>query len=147
MNKRLIILLFVLTAVCGIASAQENLNIKKIFENAKDYSGTTDEVRIKGKALKPYNLTYFHSLSLSGSTETANIMEAMARKDSELAETIKEVVRGERTIGIYCQLPPKKSSDNINRFILFRRPTKDNALLVYVEGPTTLDNIVNISFK
>ncbi|MDO4461581.1 MAG: DUF6108 family protein [Bacteroidia bacterium] len=146
MNKRLTILFFVLTTLCSISYAQEGLNINKIFENPNEYDGYTDEVRIKGKALKQYNLTFFHSLTLSGSNETADIMESLARKDSEGAESIKEIVRGNRTMAIYCQLPPKKPSDDINRFILFRR-TDDNAMLVYVEGHASLDNLVNISFK
>lgn len=144
MNIKIRILFLLLIMFCAAASAQSGLNIEEIFENAEDYAGTTNEVRIKGKSLKQYKLTYFHSLTLNFSKKTADIMEDMVRKDSEKAESIKEVKRGDRTVGLYLQLPFESDE---KRFILFRRPTEDNALLVYVEGPTTLDEIVKISFK
>ncbi len=134
--------------VCAATYAQKGLYVNRILTEADDLKGHTDEVVISGKALKPYNLSYFHSVTVTESAETADEIERLVKKDGELAETTKEVVRGDRCVGLYYQLPAADGKNAQNkRFILFRRPKPDCALVVFVEGPTTLDDIVKISFK
>lgn len=148
MIRRIQILICLLMLMCAAVQAQKGLNVACIFGEADKLKGHTDEVVISGRSLKPYNLSFFHSVTVTGSVESADEIERFVKEDGKLAETTKELVRGDRCVGLYYQLPAdEEDKDNKKRFILFRRPKTDCVLVVYVEGHTTLDDIVKISFK
>ncbi|MCQ2200890.1 MAG: DUF6108 family protein [Bacteroidales bacterium] len=148
MIKRIQLLFCLLMVMCTTSWAQYGLNVDRIFSEANKLKGHTDEVVISGRSLKQYNLTFFHSVTVTESSETADEIERLVKKDGDIAETAKEMVRGDRCVGLYYQLPPDEDDkDKKKRFILFRRPKIDCALVVYVEGHTTLDDLVKISFK
>ena len=50
---------------------------------------------------------------------------------------------GNNTIAGYYQLPPA-APDGENRFILFRKTSPHDATLIYLEGQTQLDKLINL---
>ena len=61
-------------------------------------------------------------------------------KKAENSETVKS---GNNTIAGYYQLPPA-APDGENRFILFRKTSPHDATLIYLEGQTQLDKLINL---
>ena len=53
-------------AIHAVAWAQESLHIGELFDGRYNRQKNTIEVLVKGKKLKPYNLTLFRSLTIKG---------------------------------------------------------------------------------
>ena len=104
-----------------------------------------NEVVVKGKKLKPYNLTLFRSITLKNASDKAIEIEERLLKDAENAVEMKSASWGKRLyFGFYC-LPPR-ANDKL-RYIFYRntnakKDAKSNEVtLVYMEGYATLDEI------
>ena len=57
--------------------------------------------------------------------------------------SVETVKSGNNTIAGYYQLPPAVP-DGENRFILFRKTSPHDATLIYLEGQTQLDKLINL---
>lgn len=131
------------TPVC---LAQKGLAIAPLFSGRYNHDKQAVVVVIKGKKLKPYNLSLFHSLSITNRPDDVALFEAAVRSDGAKAENSETVKSGNNTIAGYYQLPPS-SPGGENRFILFRKLSPDNATLIYLEGHTRLDQLINLFIK
>lgn len=126
---------------CPYASAQKGLQIESILTDKK-YTRDPNSVVviIKGEKLKPYNLTLFHSITVNDRPQEADRFEKAALADGKKAESSEEVKDRDRTVACYYQLPPVQGP---NRFVLFRRTDKGDAVLIYLEGYTELSKLIN----
>ena len=107
----------------NICHAQKGLAIAPLFSGKYDKDEQAIVVLLKGKTLHPYGLSLFHSISITD------------RPD--------DVKSGNNTIAGYYQLPPA-APDGENRFILFRKTSPHDATLIYLEGQTQLDKLINL---
>jgi hypothetical protein len=142
--KRLYLTLFALMLVLSM-QAQEGLLINAFFDKEYQRQEQITEVLVKGKKLKPYNLTLFRSITLKDAPDEAIEIEERLLKDAENAVEMKSASWGKRLyFGFYC-LPPR-ANDKL-RYIFYRntnakKDAKSNEVtLVYMEGYATLDEI------
>lgn len=142
--KRIYLTLFTLMLVLSI-QAQEGLQINAFFDKEYQRRENATEVLVKGKKLKPYNLTLFRSITLKNAPDEAIKIEQCLLKDAEQAvETIGANFADRLYYGFYC-LPPHNNDKY--RYIFYRNLSakkdiqRDEVTLVYMEGYATLDEI------
>ena len=114
----------------NICHAQKGLAIAPLF------SGKYDKDEQAG-------LSLFHSISITDRPDDVTLFEAAVSTDSRKAENSETVKSGNNTIAGYYQLPPAVP-DGENRFILFRKTSPHDATLIYLEGQTQLDKLINL---
>lgn len=127
-------------------SAQEKLAVGEMFGDSAPLEGKIRTVYLSGANLDGRDMTLFRSILSTGSEDDVMAMGKAAEQDSREATSIKRVVNGETLMALYIQLPLAAGAKD-NRFVLFRRMSATKAMLVYIEGPTTLDKIVNVKLK
>ncbi len=156
--KRLYLTLFALMLVLSM-QAQEGLLINAFFDKEYQRQEQITEVLVKGKKLKPYNLTLFRSITLKDAPDEAIKIEQCLLKDVgeiesnewEVPKRIQKAIEtssvsfGNRLYyGFYC-LPPRDKDKY--RYLFYRNTGADSdsqrqeVTLVYMEGYTTLDEI------
>lgn len=142
--KRFYLTLFALMLVLSM-QAQEGLLINAFFDKEYQRQEQVTEVLVKGKKLKPYNLTLFRSITLKNAPDKAIEIEERLLKDAENAVEMNSASIGKRLyFGFYC-LPPR-ANDKL-RYIFYRNTSakkdaqRDEVALVYMEGYATLDEI------
>lgn len=128
------------------AAAQENLSIGPLFGNEHGLTGEIRTVYLSGDDLDGKKLSLFRSLQTEGSEADVAKMGDAAEADSKKAKDVKRVKSGDRLMALYMELPPVNAGAD-NRFILFRRTGEDTAMLIYMEGKTSLPTIVNLKKK
>lgn len=128
------------------ARAQEGLAIASLFSGQYNRDKQAVVVHIKGKKLEQYHLSLFRSIALTDRPDDVALFEAAVRSDSSKAENSETVKSGDNTVAGYYQLPPA-SPGGENRFILFRKLSPGDATLIYLEGRTQLDRLINLFIK
>ena len=83
------------------------------------------------------------AVSITDRPDDVTLFEAAVSTDSRKAENSETVKSGNNTIAGYYQLPPA-APDGENRFILFRKTSPHDATLIYLEGQTQLDKLINL---
>ena len=126
-----------------LSHAQKGLAIAPLFSGKYDKDEQAIVVLLKGKTLHPYGLSLFHSISITDRPDDVTLFEAAVSTDSRKAENSETVKSGNNTIAGYYQLPPAVP-DGENRFILFRKTSPHDATLIYLEGQTQLDKLINL---
>lgn len=142
-----VIMMIALALMMSVASrAQDNLATERIFRNIGNICSQNDQVFMSGKSVEQYGLTLFKSVLTKNSVSAVGLMRNAAIEDGKIAVNQKTIVRDGETVACYYQLPPADGSDD-NRFVLYRQMDERTAMLIYMEGETTLDNIVNIKLN
>lgn len=134
--------LFLLAMFCLLSlQAQEGLQVCPFFNSKANVT----EVQVKGKELKPFNLTLFRSLTLKSHSEEAIKMEHSVLKDAEKAIDKEEGrIGGRLYYGFYCLKPTDKGC---YRYLFYRNQAlrkenkQEEVTLVYMEGYATLDEL------
>ncbi len=127
-------------------TAQEGLHVEPLFGKTSGLKGDVRSVFLSGENLDGRDLNLFRSLLAHGSAADAQRMAEAAEADSQMANDTKRMMKGGELVALYLQLPPAQGNAD-NRFVLFRRMGEDSAMLIYMEGPTELDKIVNVRIK
>lgn len=122
--------------------AQEGLAVDAVFSQ-KAQRNNSREVFLQGRSVKEYGLTLFRSLMVENEPQKVEHMQQTAEADAKNATDIMRIMENEKPLAIYMQLPPQKKKGEA-RFVLFRRKDKASAMLIYIEGNTTLKNIIDI---
>ncbi len=130
-------------AIHAAAWAQESLHIGKLFDGRYNRQKNTIEVLVKGKKLKPYNLTLFRSLTIKGDSAERNRVEQLVLQDATGAvdkETGK--IGGHLYYGFF-RYPQK---DGVFRYLFFknsalRKSEEPEVSIVYMEGYATLEEL------
>lgn len=143
-KKRIIglICLLGLMAFPSILHAQEDLQIRKVFDKF-GHNKNVVMVELSEDMLESYNLTLYKSISIKDEPSAIEYIRRCLKKDQEGAKKIKQVIKAGELFSAYYQLA-KKGSDN--RFILFKNED-EAATLIYIETPVETDNIVNLLLK
>lgn len=100
---------------------------------------------LKGKKLKPYRLTLFHSIVIEKSPADVALFEKAVLADGSAAADAQVVKARNGLVACYYQLPPGRGDpDGPNRFILFRKDGDRSTTLIYLEGRTELDQPIKL---
>lgn len=123
--------------------AQEGLNISRLFDGRYKQKANAIEVLVKGRKLKPYNLTLFQSLTVKGSPEEFRQIEELVTRDGQQA-TDKEtgMIGGKLYYGFYRFAPLKDR----HRYLFYRNSSlrkveSAEVTVVYMEGYATLEEL------
>ena len=143
MKRILSILTFLLLLSWNSIYAQKGLNIEPVFSGEYNDKEQAVVIYLKGKKLKPYHLDIFYSVSIQDSQDDVLKFEKAVLADGRNASNSEIIKSGNKTLACYYQLPPDKK-DGPNRFILFRKKCSESATLIYMEGNTELDSLINI---
>ena len=141
-----ILICCLLLATGQICRAQEGLAVTPLFSGKYNTDKQAVVVLIKGSKLKDYNLSLFHSISVTDRPDDVALFEAAVHADSRKADNSETVKSGDNTVAGYYQLPPA-SPGKKNRFILFRKTSPGEATLIYLEGDTQLDKLINLFIR
>ena len=122
--------------------AQEELSINTIFEKYGKQKGSTMVV-LSGKALHEHKLDKYKGITLKSDIYIINEIQHCLETDKKMAKQIKEVISdGIITSGFY-QLSDKS---NLKRYILFKIGNDGTATLIYLEGGSESEELVNRLF-
>lgn len=146
--KRIMMILLLLVMTLATFAQSASLNISKFMSNDKHRkTDGTKELYVSGKKLAPYNLSFYHSFTLSNKSQyvaLAKQMETAVQADAKAALD-KEVIEmsGHLYYAILTLKPDKKTGHN--RYIFYKDTTlkgKGNEIIVvYMEGQATADEI------
>ncbi len=132
MRQRLMILSILLLCAISVC-AQDGLHINAVFGGRIVPKEDMVEVKVKGRAVSKYNLSYYHSVRFKASEKQLADVEFLLDKDKEMAVD-KEEIRKKDKSTLIISLPPKAS---LNRYLcaLYGKDGKAAAVtLVYMEG-------------
>lgn len=127
-----------------VAMAQKDLNVGKVLDGHYRKHPAVTDVEIMGERLRAYNLTYYHSFTVSSDAKLMNEVTAAFVAD-ETAAVDKEItnIGGKIFTGLYRL----KYDGYTNRFVFYKdmrlSPSKkQNAvILIYMEGNTSLKSL------
>jgi len=145
MKRIITILLLMMLTLTGFAQSS-NLHISQFMSNnQKRKTEGTKELYVSGKKLKPYNLTFYHSFTLTDKSKyeaLARKMEAAVKADSKTTLD-REVV--EICGHLYYAILTLPKKDDMNRYIFYKDTTlKGNGkevIVVYMEGMASVEEI------
>lgn len=142
---RLVVAALALLLPAFALGQDSSLSVARLFSKGA-LQGDVRIVYLSGDNLEGRDISLFHSITTSGSEADVTAMAQAAVADSRNANDIKRIVKGSDIVALYFCLPPlTKGADN--RFVLFRRTAADSAMLIYIEGDTTLDGLVKVNGK
>ncbi|MBK5196021.1 MAG: hypothetical protein JJE08_08355 [Proteiniphilum sp.] len=140
---RLLALLLLLTVSAMAIHAQEDLRINTIFEKYGKQKGAT-MVIFSGEALSNYRLNMYRSITVKFDKTILDDIQQSLEADKHQARQIKEVINDGIITSGYYQLPEVKT--RINRYILFKIGNDGTLTLIYMEGGTDSEELINKMF-
>lgn len=144
-NKYLIIILFFgLLSVLKV-SAQNDLEIRKAFEQYGNKKGVV-MVELSNELLEGYDFVLFKSLTIKNDPSAADYIRKCLAQDEKGAKKVKQIVNNGKPTSIYLQLPVKS---NKYRLILFNEmlQSEKNITLIYIESKTDSEEILKLITK
>lgn len=136
-----ILLLAVMMATAGTATAQNGLGIDEVFERYGHAKGCK-MVEMHNAKLRGYQLTLYKSLTYK---KVGAVVEKYLKEDKRRAKKIREVVEDGKIVSGYYMMSPK--ADNINRYILFSNVRKNEGAIIYIEGKLSPDDIMKLCYS
>lgn len=125
--------------------AQESLRINSIFEKYGKQKGAVMVVLSgKSKELKNYGLNKYRSLTINYDKAIFNDIQQSLETDKRDASKIKEVVANGVISSGYYQL--RDDDERLIRYILFKVDANHRATLIYMEGGTDSERLVDKLF-
>ncbi len=140
---RLLLLLLLLTGFSLSVQAQDNLNINTIFGRYGKQKGVTMVV-LSGEALNNYRLDLYRSITVRYDRAILEDIQQCLEVDKKQARQIKEVINNGIITSGYYQLPEEKN--HLNRYILFKIGDDGTATLIYMEGGSESEELINQLF-
>lgn len=140
MRHRITILFIITLLAAGLrASAQTALNIDTLFDGQFRDDKNAVETIINGDPLYDYDLSHYHSLSLSDSPGKVDLIEPLVTKDGASAIDKEVSYRGGKLYYAFYTLPPvkSKSGTKLNRYIFYLNQYavgRDGVTLIYMSG-------------
>lgn len=142
---RLVVAALVLLAPAFALGQDKSLSVARFFGKGA-LEGEVRRVYLSGDNLDGRDISLFRSIMTSDSEADVAAMAKAAEADARAANDVKRIVKGSDIVALYFRLPPLAKSTE-SRFILFRRTATDAAMLIYIEGDTTLDDLVKVNGK
>jgi len=131
---RHLFLLFVALMAALPAAAQTGLNVNALFDGRYRNNKSAVETIIKGEQLSKYNLTTYHSLTLTGLPDAATEIERLVAKDGANSLSKEVSYRQGRIYYGFYSLPDYKG---LHRYLFYlnQNLNKGNKiLLIYIDG-------------
>ncbi len=139
------IIVFILMLASSAMFAQESLRINSIFEKYGKQKGAVMVVLSgKSKELKNYGLNKYRSLTINYDKAIFNDIQQSLETDKRDASKIKEVVANGVISSGYYQL--RDDDERLIRYILFKVDANHRATLIYMEGGTDSERLVDKLF-
>ena len=144
-NKYLIIILFFSLLSVLKVSAQNDLEIRKAFEQYGNKKGVV-MVELSNELLEGYDFVLFKSLTIKNDPSAADYIRKCLAQDEKGAKKVKQIVNNGKPTSIYLQLPVKS---NKYRLILFNEmlQSEKNITLIYIESKTDSEEILKLITK
>ena len=141
----LLLLIVMVFAFSGKLSAQQDLQISKVFDQYGKKKGVV-MVQLTKEMLKGYNFSFFKSIVIEDNLAAINFTRECIAKDQEGAKKIKQVVQNGAVSSIILQLAPRGKE---NRLILYNEsPEEEEAMtLIYIESKLDTEEIITTILK
>lgn len=137
--KRIVTMIVWLCLAAAVSNAQP-LQTLKAFDGTYRNANYAIETIVTGKQIKDYDLTLYHSLSV---TDSAAIHDLNRLVVSDMAQAINKEVgmrKGMINYGFFEFSPLERRK---NRFVFFFS-NDSKAVLIYMEGDTSIEKIKSI---
>ena len=140
--SKIIIITFLLMFLPIAAMAQKGLNVNAIFEKYHN-SKNAVEVIVKGKQLRGYNISYFHSITITGTDAELLALEQAVMHDAAKA---KESESGKIGGHLYYGFYRFNGGNDDYRYIIFRnrslkKGAVNDATIIYIEGSASMNEL------
>lgn len=139
--KRTSLLLAALFATILSVSAQEGLNVDKVFQRYGNAKGCKMVV-MRNTELKGYKLRTYKSLVYK--KLHAAVMPYLAA-DKKKARKVREVIEEGQLVSGYYMMQPL--AGGINRYILFSYVGGNKGTVIYIEGTLSPDDIMKLCYS
>lgn len=139
--KRLLTLTLIGLLVALAAAAQKGLGINELFDGRFRSDSDVKETIIKSSDLEDYDLTLYHSLTLTGKPDLVGIIEPLVSRDGTSASDREVSYRNGHLYYGFYSLRPKGDK---NRYIVYlnQHPAGGNKIiLIYLEGEASADKV------
>ncbi len=134
--RRMLIILIWVCALPAVYAAQP-LNILKILNGTYRNANYATETIVTGEAAKPYNLSLYHSLTVTDSAAMSDLQRVVQADMLQAVSQEVEMRKGRINYGLFEFAPVEKRK---NRFVFFFSDDR-KAVLMYMEGNTSIDEI------
>ncbi|MBQ3539378.1 MAG: hypothetical protein IJN24_04655 [Bacteroidaceae bacterium] len=139
--RHLIITIIALMYAAGI-QAQEGLDIAPLFKGDSKWAKKFSATHIKGKSLKPYNLTLFRSITTSDYRLYEEIEKAVEKDGTKSIDKECGYINDKLYYGFFVFEP----KENKYRYLFYRNSSlrsnePDEVTLVYMEGYATMEEL------
>lgn len=135
-----------LTVTTVYAQAQEGLQISTLFEKYGNRDSVT-MVTLNGSILRSYDMTLYKSLVFKDVKPYMKEISQCLQQAIASRQTAKrqEVTESGQLLSAYYQLSAvKRKGRKTRRYILFKRNRADMATLIYIEGPLTESDLMDM---
>jgi hypothetical protein len=142
MTGKRIILSLLMTVIATIAWAQDGLSIENVFNRYHNRKNAV-EVIVSGKQLRPYDMTFFHSINITAAAAELLTIEPFVSADIKGAVSQETGKIGSHIYYGFYSLKPR---NGVNRYIIYRNRSlkhggKSDATLIYIEGNASMQQI------
>ena len=132
MKRRIIFALLALLLPL-LALAQKGLHANAAFTGQIVPQDQTVEVKVRGRALSAYQLTFYHSVRFNANAQQKNTMDNLVEKDKAQA-TGTELRRKGHTSSLILCLPPQGRTHRYLCYLTNGSKGHWSITLVYMEG-------------
>ncbi len=139
-KRTLLTLVMIVAAVVG-ASAQEGLNVEKVFQRYGNAKGCKMVV-MRNTELKGYKLRTYKSLVYK---KLHTAIQPYLTADKKKAKKVREVIEEGQLVSGYYMMPP--IAGGINRYILFSYVGGNKGTVIYIEGTLSPDDIMKLCYS
>lgn len=132
MKRRIIFALLALLLPL-FALAQKGLHANAAFTGQIVPQDQTVEVKVRGRALSAYRLTFYHSVRFNANAQQKNTMDNLVEKDKAQANSTELRRKGHTSSLILC-LPPQGRTHRYLCYLTNGSKGHWSITLVYMEG-------------
>lgn len=125
--------------------AQDDLEIKKVFEQYGEKKGVI-MVELSSEMLEDYDFTLFKSITIKNNPPAADFIRKCLLKDEIGAKKVKQVVSNGIPTTIYLQLPRKGDAFRLILFNESLKPELKNTL-IYIESKNDSEEALKLIIK
>ena len=144
MNNNVLKAIFIVFLIFGCFEMfSQDLESVIHFDGRYNSSEKAIVTYLKGKKIKDYKLTIFHSITINESPQDIELFNKTVLNDKLNATQVEEVYYKNELKACYMQFAPKENNSAINRFLLYKADS-NSAVLIYMEGETSLEHLIQI---
>lgn len=113
--------------------AQAGLAVNRVFQGYLVPQRQMVEVKVKGRALSDYHLTFYHSVRFTATPQQKAAIDALVATDRRAARGTEERTKGHNSSTILT-LSPRGKTNRYLCYLVKRRGKTLQTTLVYMEG-------------